>query len=89
MKKLLILLTIIISLNSCQKEEPIQCWGIVRTINTTKMYWNETYDFDIQQDTSFQCGITEYELDKQCYLNNKVINDDQTSIRINYTFYPK
>jgi len=88
MKKLLILLTIIISLNSCQKEEPIQCWGIVTTKITQKIYGYPI--IDIQKDTSFQCGITEYELDKQCDLNNKIISvDNQTSISINYTFYPK
>lgn len=87
MKKLLII-SLLISLTSCKKEEPIQCWGIVRTQITQNLYGYPM--IDIQQDTSFQCGITKYELDKQCELNRKNISvDNQTSINIYYTFFPK
>jgi hypothetical protein len=94
-KYIAILLTLIIT--SCQKEEQIECWGIVRTVKKTspinpyqQVYWNGGYTETIQQDTSFQCGITESEVSKQCNLNNRTISDDgETSIKAYYSYYSK
>ena len=86
---------IVLLITSCQKEETIECWGVVRTVTTQKMYWNWTtynngFDLDIQEDTTFQCGITERELSKQCDLNSHMISDDgSTSVKVHYSFYPK
>jgi len=83
-----LLITLIIT--SCQKEETIECWGVVRTVTTQKIYWNSGFDLDIQEDTTFQCGITERELSKQCNLNSRIISDDgSTSVKVHYSFYPK
>jgi hypothetical protein len=79
------------------KEEKIECWGVVRTVKKTspinpyqQVYWTGGYTETIQQDTSFQCGITESEISKQCNLNNKKISDDgETSINVYYSYYSK
>ena len=83
----------ILSMTSCKKEEPIQCWGVVsRVTTTTQIYWSGGIypDFETTEDTTFQCGITEFEIKKQCELNSKSINpNEQTNINIRYSYYAK
>ena len=96
MKKTIYMLAALL-LASCQKEEKIECWGVVRTVTKTspinpyqQIYWNGGYTETIQEDTSFQCGITEREIGEQCSLNSRMISDDgQTSVKVRYSFYPR
>jgi hypothetical protein len=85
---------IVLLITSCQKEETIECWGVVRTFTTKKFDWQGRPESTQIIDTTYQCGITHKELETQCILNSKIYNiidqyGDKTNVSIDYRFFSK